>query len=44
MNNEDAVELISNVLRLAIDSSYSLGYDDGIRDAKAIIEKRFSNG
>jgi hypothetical protein len=41
MNHEDAVELISNILQLAIDNSYSLGYDDGVRDAKVIIEKGF---
>ena len=41
MKHEDAVEIVSTILQLAIDNSYSLGYDDGIRDAKVIIEKGF---
>jgi hypothetical protein len=44
MKHEDATELISNILQLAIDNSYSLGYDDGVRYAKMFIEKEANNG
>jgi hypothetical protein len=33
MTREDAIEMISKVVGLAIDSAYSSGYDDGIADA-----------
>ena len=33
MTREDAIEIISKTIGLAIDSAYSSGYDDGIADA-----------
>jgi hypothetical protein len=38
MKHEDAIELISTVLQLAIDNAYSSGYDDAMSDIN-ILEK-----
>jgi hypothetical protein len=38
MKHEDAIEIISNILQLAIDNAYSSGYDDAMSDIK-VLEK-----
>jgi hypothetical protein len=44
VKHEEAMEIISNVLQLAIDSAYSDGHDEGMKDFDIMIHEGLHNG